>query len=375
MKQKKKARPRGRLEHQLYPRYLTLPAFILFTVFFILPILGGVGISLTNWTVSRPSITRFVGLKNYITMFQDDDILLAFKNTAIFTVAIVILRNLFAILLALALVKKLYTRTYLRTIFYIPAVLSYVVVGIMFTAMFQMNGTFNQILNAFGIPCTKEWLASGDTALLMVIVEDVWKWTGFHMIIYIAGLQAIPTDLYEAAKIDGASAVRTFFSVTLPLLIPSLTINVTQAIIGGFRVFEQVLTLTDGGPGHQSTVVSMMVYEYFGRGFYGKSTAISMMLSVIVLFVTLAVRGYFNNHNHRPRRWFAQAPLGPITSRTYRFIESSFYCMMRPTAIEIAAWRILLFVSPWLSVFLNHTLSPAFQTCSSLHSDIFSGHS
>ena len=166
MKQKKKARPRGRLEHQLYPRYLTLPAFILFTVFFILPILGGVGISLTNWTVSRPSITRFVGLKNYITMFQDDDILLAFKNTAIFTVAIVILRNLFAILLALALVKKLYTRTYLRTIFYIPAVLSYVVVGIMFTAMFQMNGTFNQILNAFGIPCTKEWLASGDTALL-----------------------------------------------------------------------------------------------------------------------------------------------------------------------------------------------------------------
>ena len=294
MKQKKKARPRGRLEHQLSPRYLTLPAFILFTVFFILPILGGVGISLTNWTVSRPSITRFVGLKNYITMFQDDDILLAFKNTAIFTVAIVILRNLFAILLALALVKKLYTRTYLRTIFYIPAVLSYVVVGIMFTAMFQMNGTFNQILNAFGIPCTKEWLASGDTALLMVIVEDVWKWTGFHMIIYIAGLQAIPTDLYEAAKIDGASAVRTFFSVTLPLLIPSLTINVTQAIIGGFRVFEQVLTLTDGGPGHQSTVVSMMVYEYFGRGFYGKSTAIIMMLSVIVLFVTLAVRGYFN---------------------------------------------------------------------------------
>ena len=267
---------------------------IRFTVFFILPILGGVGISLTNWTVSRPSITRFVGLKNYITMFQDDDILLAFKNTAIFTVAIVILRNLFAILLALALVKKLYTRTYLRTIFYIPAVLSYVVVGIMFTAMFQMNGTFNQILNAFGIPCTKEWLASGDTALLMVIVEDVWKWTGFHMIIYIAGLQAIPTDLYEAAKIDGASAVRTFFSVTLPLLIPSLTINVTQEIIGGFRVFEQVLTLTDGGPGHQSTVVSMMVYEYFGRGFYGKSTAISMMLSVIVLFVTLAVRGYFN---------------------------------------------------------------------------------
>ena len=248
MKQKKKARPRGRLEHQLYPRYLTLPAFILFTVFFILPILGGVGISLTNWTVSRPSITRFVGLKNYITMFQDDDILLAFKNTAIFTVAIVILRNLFAILLALALVKKLYTRTYLRTIFYIPAVLSYVVVGIMFTAMFQMNGTFNQILNAFGIPCTKEWLASGDTALLMVIVEDVWKWTGFHMIIYIAGLQAIPTDLYEAAKIDGASGWKSLWHITIPNVMPSITICTFLSLTNGFKLYDQNLALTGGSP-------------------------------------------------------------------------------------------------------------------------------
>ena len=248
MKQKKKARPRGRLEHQLYPRYLTLPAFILFTVFFILPILGGVGISLTNWTVSRPSITRFVGLKNYITMFQDDDILLAFKNTAIFTVAIVILRNLFAILLALALVKKLYTRTYLRTIFYIPAVLSYVVVGIMFTAMFQMNGTFNQILNAFGIPCTKEWLASGDTALLMVIVEDVWKWTGFHMIIYIAGLQAIPEDMLEAAKIDGASGWKTLWHITIPNVMPSITICTFLSLTNGFKLYDQNLALTGGSP-------------------------------------------------------------------------------------------------------------------------------
>ena len=253
MKQKKKARPRGRLEHQLYPRYLTLPAFILFTVFFILPILGGVGISLTNWTVSRPSITRFVGLKNYITMFQDDDILLAFKNTAIFTVAIVILRNLFAILLALALVKKLYTRTYLRTIFYIPAVLSYVVVGIMFTAMFQMNGTFNQILNAFGIPCTKEWLASGDTALLMVIVEDVWKWTGFHMIIYIAGLQAIPTDLYEAAKIDGASGWKSLWHITIPNVMPSITICTFLSLTNGFKLYDQNLALTGGEPYVQLT--------------------------------------------------------------------------------------------------------------------------
>ena len=289
MKQKKKARPRGRLEHQLYPRYLTLPAFILFTVFFILPILGGVGISLTNWTVSRPSITRFVGLKNYITMFQDDDILLAFKNTAIFTVAIVILRNLFAILLALALVKKLYTRTYLRTIFYIPAVLSYVVVGIMFTAMFQMNGTFNQILNAFGIPCTKEWLASGDTALLMVIVEDVWKWTGFHMIIYIAGLQAIPTDLYEAAKIDGATPSQILKNVTIPMVMPSITICSFLTLTNSFKLFDQNLALTAGEPANSSELLALNIFNtFYGRnGWEGVGQAKAVVFFVIVAVIAI----------------------------------------------------------------------------------------
>ena len=279
---------------QQYPRKFLLPAFILFTVFFILPIIGGIGISMTNWNITRPQITRFVGFRNYITMFEDPDILLAFRNTLIFTISIVIFRNVFAMLLALALTQKLKTQTYLRTIFYIPAVLSYVVVGIMFTAFFQMHGSFNQLLQTIGIPCNQEWLASRETALLMVIVEDIWKWTGFHMIIYIAGLQSVPQEYYEAAQIDGASSAKTFFHITLPMLIPALTVNVTQSLIGGFRVFEQVLTLTNGGPGHQSTVVSMMVYEYFGRGFYGKSTAVSMVLSVVVLVVTLFVRKYFD---------------------------------------------------------------------------------
>lgn len=289
-----KKRQNNPAARSLYPRYLTIPSIALYTVFFILPILGGIGISMTNWIVSRPDATRFVGLKNYITMWQDADVVLGFKNTFIFAICIVFLRNVVALALALALTRKLKTRTYLRTLFYIPAVLSYVVVGIMFTALFQMNGTFNSILNFFGIACRKEWLADANTALLMVIIEDVWKWSGFHMIIYIAGLQAIPRVYYEAAELDGAGPVKRFLHVTLPMLIPSLTINFVQSFIGGFRVFEQVLTLTNGGPGHKSTVVSMMVYEYFGRGFYGKSTAISMVLSVLVLIVTLLVRRFFN---------------------------------------------------------------------------------
>jgi raffinose/stachyose/melibiose transport system permease protein len=265
---------------------------LLFSVFFIIPSIGGIFISFTNWDITRPGI-RFNGLDNYIKLFHDADFILAIKNTLLFMVSIVTSRNVIAILLALALTRNLKSTTYLRTAFYIPSVLSYVVVGIMFTALFQMNGTVNKALSLFGTVVKHEWLASQKTALLTVIVEDVWKWTGFHMIIYIAGITVIPDDFYESAKIDGASYVQRFLHITLPLLIPALTVNISQSVVGGFRVFEQVLTLTKGGPGHKSTVIGMMIYEYFGRGFYGRSTAMSMLLSVIVLMVTGVIRWMF----------------------------------------------------------------------------------
>ncbi len=276
----------------LYPKYLLLPVILMFVIFFIIPVIGGIFISFTDWDITRSGVD-FVGIENYISVLDDSSVQTAIKNTLIFAAAIVVARNVLALALAVVLSKPLKTRTFLRTMFYIPSVLSYVVVGIMFNALFQMDGTINQVLNFFGIECNREWIASADTALFTVIVEDVWKWTGFHMMIYIAGLASIPQDFYEAAKIDGASAWKQFRYLTLPLLIPALTINITQSVIGGFRVFEQVLTLTKGGPGHESTVVGMMIYEYFGRGFYGKATAITMLLSIVVVFVTVFLRKYF----------------------------------------------------------------------------------
>ncbi|MEG2174692.1 MAG: sugar ABC transporter permease [Oscillospiraceae bacterium] len=269
-----------------------LPTIIIFSIFFIIPILGGVYISMTDWDVTRTGMS-FIGFYNYQAMFRDPDILLSIKNTLVFTVCIVVGRNLFALFLAIVLTRGLKSTTFLRTVFYIPPVLSYVVVGVMLTAVMQMNGTLNQILNFFHIPCKLEWLADGRTALLSVIAEDIWKWTGFHMVIYIAGITAIPSDYFEASRIDGASFGKQLRYIVLPLLLPAIKINVTQSVIGGFRVFEQVLTLTGGGPGHKSTVVGMMIYEYFSRGFYGRSTAISMVLSVVVVLVTIGIRHYF----------------------------------------------------------------------------------
>jgi raffinose/stachyose/melibiose transport system permease protein len=283
----------GNFIRQAYPHYLLLPALLLFTVFFFLPTAGGLVVSFTNWDISRPGSIRFNGLNNYIYMFKDSEFKLALKNTLVFTVSVVVLRNIFALLLALALTRNLKSTVYLRTVFYIPSVLSYVVVGIMFTALFQMNGTLNQGLRLIGIPAKLEWLANKNTALLTVIIEDVWKWTGFFMIIYIAGIKAISHDYYESARIDGASGVQQFFAITLPLLVPALSVCVTLSAIGGFRVFEQVLTLTKGGPGKQSTVLGMMIYQSFSFGFYGRATAMGMLLSAVILCISVAIKRVF----------------------------------------------------------------------------------
>jgi raffinose/stachyose/melibiose transport system permease protein len=275
-----------------YPYHLIVPAFFLYTLFFIIPVIGGVFISLTNWNLFQPGL-NFIGLRNYSDIFNNLDFKLAVKNTLIFTAAITVLRNVFAILLALALTNKLKTLVFIRTVFFIPSVLSYVVVGLMFTAAFQMNGLVNQVLNLFGFAVKFEWIVMKETALLTVILEDVWKWTGFYMIIYIAGLNAIPPEYYESSRIDGASYVQQFRYITLPLLIPALMVSIVHSTMGGFKVFEQVLTLTKGGPGHTSTVMGMLVYENFTRGFYGRSTAISLFWSIIIIIVSLVMQKFF----------------------------------------------------------------------------------
>ena len=259
-----------------------LPMTAAFCIGFVYPFLKGLFLSFCKFKTT--SKWTWVGLSNYVKAFHDESFLYSFGYTAVFAIVSLIIINVLAFAVAYALTQGIKGTNVFRTVFFMPNLIGGIVLGYIWSMI------FDGILSHYGTSI----LLNTKLGFWGLIILMCWQQIGYMMIIYIAGLQAVPEDMLEAAKIDGASAVRTFFSVTLPLLIPSLTINVTQAIIGGFRVFEQVLTLTDGGPGHQSTVVSMMVYEYFGRGFYGKSTAISMMLSVIVLFVTLAVRGYFN---------------------------------------------------------------------------------
>ena len=263
-----------------YPFWLALPAVIIFSVFFILPIIMGTGLSMTNWDMELARID-FVGLRNYVNIFSDKYYWMAAKNTLIFAVSILLLRNILALLLALCVTDKLKTRNFLRTIFYIPSVLSYIVVGILFTA-------------TLGFTAYIDWLGNGKIAMVSVIMLDVWMWTGFLAAIYIAGLQAIPRDYYEAARIDGANGVQQFFAISLPMLAPSLQICITLSLVGGIGAFEQILVLTNGGPGRATNVIRLLVYQTFSQGMYGKATAMELSLALIIFLLSALVARFFS---------------------------------------------------------------------------------
>ena len=281
-----------RKKMNLYPIWIMFPAIILFTVLFILPMIIGIYLSMTNWDFELDTM-QFIGLKNYTKIFTDKYYLQSIVQNLIFAASIIVIRNVIGMFLAVTLTKPLKSRNYLRTVFYLPSVLSYIVVGILFTALLRSNGMVNQLLNTLGIGSI-DWLGNSSLALLSVILLDVWMWTGFHMIIYIAGLQGVSSDYYEASMIDGASGFKQFLYVTMPLMAPAFRISATISLLGGFRVFEQVFVLTNGGPGYATTTISLMVYRTFSSGMFGKATAMEMTLSLFIFLMSLLVSKFFS---------------------------------------------------------------------------------
>ncbi len=239
------------LGKKYYPYRFVYPALAFFVVFFIAPMIMGFIVSLTNWNMQKSSV-NYVGLQNYRTIFEDLSFLTAVKNTVFLlaghhggqawhgsTSGVVSQRE--------AKNPQLSAHHILRS-----GVLSYVVVGILFSALFQAEGMVNNALIAMGVNGV-DWLGSAEYAIWTVVLLDVWMFTGLHMIIYVAGLQGISHDYYEAAVVDGAGYFRRFWHITFPLLLPSRKINVVLSLVGGFKVFEQVKVLTNGGPGRALT--------------------------------------------------------------------------------------------------------------------------
>lgn len=291
MKKGKKSKKPG----SIYSYKLAVPAVLIFTAMFAIPVIMGVFTAFTDWNIKDLYHFEFNGVDNFLKIFGDKYFVLAIKNTFLFTIVTTVVKVIFAVLLAVALVKPLKTQKLMRSIFYIPSILSGVAIGLIFTSFFKMDGMFDQILAFFGYTGNTIWLGEETTAMWCVIWTDIWKGTGFAMMIFIAGLQGVPNEYYEAAAIDGASGMKRFFYVTLPLLMPSFTVVITSSLIAGLKVFDNVYVLTNGGPGFATQVLATYVYKNFSAGFLGKSSAMSLVLTIIVCICTLGLNKFMRS--------------------------------------------------------------------------------
>ncbi|MFI3208666.1 MAG: sugar ABC transporter permease [Eubacteriales bacterium] len=284
----------SKISKKAYPMYLTLPALLIFGVFYEIPLIASFILSFTDWNIKRLYEPVFLGIDNFVYIFSDDYFILAIQNTFKFAIITTVSIIILGLLLALALNTALKGKLFFRTIFYLPAVLSLIVVGIMFTSILKMNGgVLNNVLIAVGLESwTMDWLGNATTGLNSVIAMQIWKWSGFAMALFLAGLQSIPKDYLEAARIDGANAFHRFRYIVFPLLAPAFTIVVTTNTIGGFKVFEQVLVLTSGGPGNSTQVLSTYIYKEFAKGTLGRSTAMSLVLFLMISVIAMSLNKY-----------------------------------------------------------------------------------
>ena len=261
------------------------PAFIFYTLFIIWPTISSVYYSFTSWDGISSKI-NFIGLGNYKEIFTSARFGNALKNTIILTVFISIFENAFALGLALIVDNVRWCKNLFRSAFYIPVLISGIVSGFIWKIMYNYNfGAINSMLTAIGMGALKQdWLGNTSLTLIMVGVVLVWKGAGYYMIIYLASLQSVSTDIIEAADIDGASPIQKFKSITVPMISGAFTINFTLSLINGLKVFDQISVMTDGGPGFTSETLVYLLYKVgFNEGRQGFGTAVGIVLLFLII--------------------------------------------------------------------------------------------
>ena len=265
-----------------------LPAVVIYSIFFLYPVLSGILYSFTNWQGLSKTI-RFVGFDNFVELFNDRLFLASIKNTFVFAILNSVFQNVFALILALFLDVKLLGRNMYRAIIYMPSVISSIVVGFVWSYILNPTIGVNQIFGAIGLDgFSPQWLGDVDLALPTLVFVTVCQSVGSTMVLYLAGLQDIPVDLYESASIDGVNWWQKIRYITIPLLAPSITISMILTTIYSLKVFEIIFVMTQGGPGNATETMATVMYQYaFRTGRFAYGTAIGVILFVIVLIITV----------------------------------------------------------------------------------------
>jgi len=264
------------------------PGTAVYACFVLAPILISLGYSLTNYNPFRGE-TDFVGLANYRVLLTDEEFLTSLRVTSVLTAIVVIVPNVLGLAIAVLLDRKGWLFASLRTVFFVPVVLSSVVVSVIWTRLLDNDGLVNQTLRAAGVADPPAWLSDPDYALYSLGGILSWQMLGFCVVIYLAGLQNVPSELLEAAAIDGAGPVRRFWRVTWPLLAPALTINTVILLISAFKIFDHVQIITRGGPGTGTTAT--IAYNVLQTGFVANRQGFASAMAILMLVIIAALSG------------------------------------------------------------------------------------
>lgn len=275
---------------KLYPYWIAVPCILVYSAFYFVPLIAGLVFSVTDWNSYRFWSPEFNGLDNFIGFFNESNFTKAIKNTFNIAIFTTLFKVVLGLVLALALVRPLRTRNVLRTVFFMPAVLSSVVIGLVFSSIFRMEGLFTHLLAIFGITGLEiDWLGNPHYSIPIIMFTEIWQWSGLAMVVFIGSLQSIPKEYYEAVEIDGAGRFQRFWYITMPMLASAFNFNITIALIGGLRVFTPVFILTNGGPGFETDVLARYIFSTYGNGFYGKAAAISIIQSAMIILISYGI--------------------------------------------------------------------------------------
>jgi len=295
-------RPTNRSSLRLRRREMTaaygflLPNLLGFAVFTFFPVLAALVISFTDWDLLQPPV--WVGLENYRTLLADPLFAQVLKNTALYVLGTVPLQMALALAVALALNQRIPGQLFFRTAYFMPVVASTVAVALVWRWIFNYDfGLLNSFLYMIGIQDPPNWLGSTRWALLSIIIMSIWQQVGYSMVLFLAGLQGVPQQLYEAAKIDGAGPWARFAFITLPMLSATTFFVLVISVINSFQVFDQALIMTQGGPANATNTIVYHIYrnafQFFKMGY---ASAMAWVLFAIIFVVTLLQFRY-------QRRW------------------------------------------------------------------------
>lgn len=266
-----------------------LPAFVIYTLFQIIPLIAAAYFSFVEWNGIGGAALDFVGIQNYIDAFKNPQFILSLKNMAKMVIFSVIFHTPIALLLATAINTKCKGYRAFKALFFVPTVFPLTAVGLMWYFVFMPTGSFNALLSKIGlVDLVTPWLVNPGTAMNTIVFVNIWAGIGYYMVIILAGLTMIPEDLYEAAAIDGASKVKCFFKITIPMLKPTLSMCILMDIIGSVKVFDLVFAMTQGGPNGLTNLPTTLMYnEAFKYSHYGMGSAIGIIILIICLVGTM----------------------------------------------------------------------------------------